>query len=66
MLDQEIGDGDHIFNILRGLEEISKLRELLIDQPIDQIFKQLGMKIMTTMFTLFIVIQKIIFPTSCI
>ena len=47
-LDQEIGDGDHIFNILRGLEEISKLGELLIDQPIDQIFKQLGMKIMTT------------------
>ena len=47
-LDQEIGDGDHIFNILRGLEEISKLRELLIDQPIDQIFKQLGLKIMTT------------------
>ena len=35
-LDQKIGDGDHIFNILRGLEEISKLRELLIDQPIDQ------------------------------
>ena len=34
-LDQEIGDGDHIFNILRGLEEISKLRELLNDQPID-------------------------------
>ena len=47
-LDQEIGDGDHIFNILRGLEEISKLRELLIDEPIDQVFKQLGMKIMTT------------------
>ena len=47
-LDQEIGDGDHIFNILRGLEEISKLRESLIDLSIDQIFKQLGMKIMTT------------------
>ena len=47
-LDQEIGDGDHIFNILRGLEEISKLRESLIEQSIDQIFKQLGMKIMTT------------------
>ena len=47
-LDQQIGDGDHIFNILRGLEEISKLRELLIDEPIDQVFKQLGMKIMTT------------------
>ena len=47
-LDQQIGDGDHIFNILRGLEEISKLRESLIDEPIDQVFKQLGMKIMTT------------------
>ena len=47
-LDQKIGDGDHIFNILRGLEEISKLRESLIDLSIDQIFKQLGMKIMTT------------------
>ena len=47
-LDQVIGDGDHIFNILRGLKEISKLRESLIEQSIDQILKQLGMKIMTT------------------
>ena len=47
-LDQQIGDGDHIFNILRGLEEISKLRESLISEPIDKVFKQLGMKIMTT------------------
>ena len=47
-LDQQIGDGDHIFNILRGLEEISKLRESLIGEPIDKVFKQLGMKIMTT------------------
>ena len=47
-LDQQIGDCDHIFNILRGLEEIKKLRESLIEKPIDQIFKQLGMKIMTT------------------
>ena len=30
-LDQQIGDGDHIFNILRGLEEISKLKDLLIN-----------------------------------
>ena len=47
-LDQQIGDGDHIFNILRGLEESSKLKELLIKKPIDEIFKQLGIKIMTT------------------
>ena len=30
-LDQQIGDGDHIFNILRGLEEISKLKDSLIE-----------------------------------
>ena len=47
-LDQEIGDGDHIFNILRGLQEILNLEEELIAKPPDQIFKQLGMKIMTT------------------
>ena len=47
-LDQEIGDGDHIFNILRGLDEILNLKEELMDKPIDHIFKQLGMKIMTT------------------
>ena len=47
-LDQEIGDGDHIFNILRGLDEILNLKEELLDKPVDHIFKQLGMKIMTT------------------
>jgi dihydroxyacetone kinase-like protein len=47
-LDQEIGDGDHIFNILRGLQELLNLEEELITKPPDQIFKQLGMKIMTT------------------
>ena len=47
-LDQEIGDGDHIFNILRGLEEILKLKDLLIEESPEYIFKQLGMKIMTT------------------
>ena len=47
-LDQEIGDGDHIFNILRGLDEILNLKNDLLDKPVDHIFKQLGMKIMTT------------------
>ena len=47
-LDQEIGDGDHIFNILRGLEELINLKDELIDTSIDQLFKKLGMKIMTT------------------
>ena len=47
-LDQEIGDGDHIFNILRGLEELINLKDELINTSIDQLFKKLGMKIMTT------------------
>jgi len=47
-LDQEIGDGDHIFNILRGLGELMNLKDELIDASIDQLFKKLGMKIMTT------------------
>ena len=47
-LDQEIGDGDHIFNILRALKEINFLKkELILENP-DTIFKKLGMKIMTT------------------
>ena len=47
-LDQEIGDGYHIFNILRGLEELINLKDELIDTSVDQLFKKLGMKIMTT------------------
>jgi len=47
-LDQEIGDGDHIFNILRGLQELLNLKDKLVGETSDQIFKQLGMKIMTT------------------
>ena len=41
-LDQNIGDGDHIFNILRGLDEILNLKQELLDKPVDHIFKQLG------------------------
>ena len=47
-LDQEIGDGDHIFNILRGLQELLNLEDEIIKKTTDQIFKQLGMKIITT------------------
>lgn len=47
-LDQEIGDGDHIFNVLRGLKEAISLKEKNINEPVDKVFKQIGMKIMTT------------------
>ena len=47
-LDQEIGDGDHIFNIQRGIKESLDLKDKLIGQDPDQILKEIGMKVMTT------------------
>ena len=47
-LDQEIGDGDHIFNIQRGIKESLDLKDELSGQPPDEILKKIGMKIMTT------------------
>ena len=47
-LDQEIGDGDHIFNILRGLKEALSLKDELKSESTDVVFKKIGMKIMTT------------------
>jgi len=47
-LDQEIGDGDHIFNIQRGIKESLDLKDELNGQSPDEILKKIGMKIMTT------------------
>ena len=47
-LDQDIGDGDHIFNIQRGLKESLNLKEELKDKQLNEIFKKIGIKIMTT------------------
>ena len=47
-LDQEIGDGDHIFNIQRGLEESLKLKDELSEENTGEVLKIIGMKIMTT------------------
>ena len=47
-LDQEIGDGDHIFNIQRGIKESLNLQDELSSHTPDEIFKKIGMKIMTT------------------
>ena len=47
-LDQEIGDGDHIFNIQRGIKESLNLKDELKNQNPEEIFKKIGMKIMTT------------------
>ena len=47
-LDQEIGDGDHIFNIQRGIKESLNLQDELSSHTTDEVFKKIGMKIMTT------------------
>ena len=47
-LDQEIGDGDHIFNIQRGIKESLNLKDELSEQSPSEVLKKIGMKIMTT------------------
>ena len=47
-LDQEIGDGDHIFNIQRGIKESLDLKDELSGQSPGELLKKIGMKIMTT------------------
>ena len=47
-LDQEIGDGDHIFNIQRGIKESLDLKEELREHLPSEILKKIGIKIMTT------------------
>ena len=47
-LDQEIGDGDHIFNIQRGIKESLNMHDELTNQATNDILKKIGMKIMTT------------------
>jgi dihydroxyacetone kinase-like protein len=48
-LDREIGDGDHIFNIQRGIKEALSLKNEFINKTTNDVLKNIGMKIMTTM-----------------
>ena len=47
-MDQAIGDGDHIFNIQRGLNAALQLENELSNLSPQEVFKKIGMKIMTT------------------
>ena len=47
-LDQVIGDGDHIFNIQRGIKESLDLKDELSGISPGEVLKKIGMKIMTT------------------
>jgi len=47
-LDQEIGDGDHIFNIQRGIDESLKIKNELEHEKPNEVLKKIVIKIMTT------------------
>ena len=47
-LDQEIGDGDHIFNIQLGIKESLDLKDELSGKAPNEVLKKIGMKIMKT------------------
>ena len=47
-LDQAIGDGDHVFNIIRGLEALEAMREDLAQKPIADALKASARKLLET------------------
>ena len=46
-LDQEIGDGDHIFNIQRGIKLVIELESTIKDLPISKALNQIAMKVLS-------------------
>lgn len=47
-LDQEIGDGDHYINILRGAETVVGMQEEIASLPADEALNKIGMKLLST------------------
>ena len=47
-LDQAIGDGDHVFNIIRGLEALEAMRDDLAEKPIADALKASARKLLET------------------
>jgi dihydroxyacetone kinase len=47
-LDQAIGDGDHVFNIIRGLEALEAMRDDLAQKPIADALKASARKLLET------------------
>lgn len=48
-LDQEIGDGDHVTNLQRGLDALMAQSEDIAKQPWPAAWKKIGMTLLTTM-----------------
>ena len=46
-LDQEIGDGDHIFNVQRGIKLVIELEQTIKELPISKALNQIAMKVLS-------------------
>ncbi len=46
-LDQEIGDGDHVYNLLRGVEALRKVESDLTELAWPEVWKKVGMTVMS-------------------
>ena len=46
-LDQEIGDGDHIFNVQRGIKLVIELEPTIKNLPMSKALNQIAMKVLT-------------------
>ena len=46
-LDQEIGDGDHIFNVQRGIKLVIELEPVIKDLPMSKALNQIAMKVLS-------------------
>ncbi len=47
-LDQEIGDGDHVYNLQRGIEALKTKLDELVDLSWPEAWKKMGMIVMST------------------
>ena len=46
-LDQNIGDGDHVFNVQRGLKLVVELENTIKDLPTDKALNMIAMKVLS-------------------
>ena len=46
-LDQEIGDGDHVFNLQRGIKLVIELEPIIKDLPMSKALNQIAMKVLS-------------------
>ena len=47
VLDQNIGDGDHVFNVQRGLKLVVELENTIKDLPLEKALNMIAMKVLS-------------------